>query len=204
MLRKVFFDGILAGLAVSLGGAVFMACNSRYVGAALFSVALYTVCCFGFYLYTGKIGYIVESHTKNDFLSLIVGLIGNAVGAVACGLAVAFASPAFREKAVSLAETKLAVGIGETFVKALFCGILMYISVWIYKEKKTPIGIFVCIPTFILSGFEHSVANMFYFSLGNSFTGMTALYVFIAVLGNTVGGILIPLLLKAGGKGEAK
>ena len=63
MLIREVVKGALAGLCVSIGGCVFLACDNKVVGAFLFSVALLTICYFGFSLYTGKIGYIVESHS---------------------------------------------------------------------------------------------------------------------------------------------
>ena len=44
MLRRDLIDGILAGMMVSFGGAVLLSCDSRYVGAGLFSIALLSIC----------------------------------------------------------------------------------------------------------------------------------------------------------------
>ena len=56
-----FIKAILAGAAISIGGIVFLSCDVKYVGAFLFSTGLVTVCMFGFNLYTGKIGYVLEN-----------------------------------------------------------------------------------------------------------------------------------------------
>ena len=73
----------------------------------------------------------------------------------------------------------------------------MYIAVNNHKkisgEIGKYIGIFLCVMVFILCGFEHSVANMYYFSAGSLWSFKTLLYVFIMVLGNSVGSILIAL-----------
>ena len=53
------------------------------------------------------------------------------------------------------------------------------------------VGIFMCVTVFILCGFEHCVANMFYFSVASAWTWKTLLYVLIMVLGNSVGSIII-------------
>ena len=57
---KTFISGIASGVMVGIGGAVYMSCESRYVGAVLFSVALLSICCLGLYLYTGKIGFFCK------------------------------------------------------------------------------------------------------------------------------------------------
>ena len=55
------------------------------------------------------------------------------------------------------------------------------------------IGVFMCVIVFILCGFEHCVANMFYFSIAGVWNGHTILYLLIMTLGNACGGVLIPL-----------
>ena len=39
MLKKTL-SGLSAGILITIGGSVFLACDSRYVGAVMFSVAL--------------------------------------------------------------------------------------------------------------------------------------------------------------------
>ena len=77
----------------------------------------------------------------------------------------------------------------------------MYMAVSIYKEKNSPLGILFCIPTFILCGFEHSIADMFYLSAGVAFTAeyilKALLFIALAICGNAVGAIFIALFDKA-------
>ena len=61
------------------------------------------------------------------------------------------------------------------------CGILMYIAVDIYKNKKSILGIFLAVPVFILSGFEHSIANVGYFSIANMFSIDVILFILISI-----------------------
>ena len=49
---------------------------------------------------------------------------------------------------------------------------------------------------FILSGYEHSIADMFYFSIADAWCAKAILYIVIISLGNLVGGSLIPLSQK--------
>ena len=55
---------------------------------------------------------------------------------------------------------------------------------------------------FILCGFEHCVANMFYFSVANVWSGRTFLYLIVMTLGNSCGGVIIPLCRKLRQKAE--
>ena len=52
---------ILSGLMICIGGTVYLSCialNIKPLGAFLFAAGLYTICVYGFNLYTGKVGYI--------------------------------------------------------------------------------------------------------------------------------------------------
>ena len=49
-----------AGLLISLGGTVYLTIENKIVGAFLFSIALFSICYFKCYLFTGKVGYISE------------------------------------------------------------------------------------------------------------------------------------------------
>ena len=60
-------------------------------------------------------------------------------------------------------------------------------------NKITMFRVF-CIPVFILSGFEHSIANMFYFAAAGSLSLNVILYILTVILGNSVGGIFFELL----------
>lgn len=190
-------NGILGGICIALGGGVFLACDNKYVGAALFCVALLTICWLGFGLYTGKIGTIVEKHDKDNVIVIITALVGNYISTLLFGLMLSPVFAAMKEKAAEICAAKLEQPWYGTLIRGIMCGILMYIAVTVYAKKKTPLGILFCIPVFILSGFEHSIADMFYFAIGGVFGAKYALFIVLVVLGNSIGGVLLPLLEKA-------
>lgn len=202
MLKNII-NGVFAGILISIGGAVYLACDNKYVGAVLFSVALYCICCQGYSLYTGKICYIPEKHTKQEFSILLTGLLGNVIATTACGYALAYAIPKLREAGFNACSLKLEQEMPQTFIRAFFCGVLIYLAVDIFKKQKTPLGILLCIPAFILSGFEHSVADMFYFAVSGMVSLKAFVFIWIVVLGNSLGGMLVPLLNSLGGKKDA-
>ena len=49
-IGKTFVSGILAGISIAIGGLVFLSVENRVIGAALFTVGLFSVCSFGVYL----------------------------------------------------------------------------------------------------------------------------------------------------------
>lgn len=195
-MLKTIFGAISAGIMIAIGGSVFLSCDSKYVGAVLFSVALLCICYLGYYLFTGKIGYLANDFSKKNILNLCVGLAVNLIVTFLLGMLISFAFPALSQKAYIMCTAKLEQTFLITFIRAIFCGVLMYTAVEIFKEKKTPLGIIFCIPVFILCGFEHSIADMFYFGVSGIFTAKILTFEMAAVLGNTVGGLALPLLSK--------
>ena len=90
------------------------------------------------------------------------------------------------------------------FILSIFCGILMYLAVNTYKEVKDIgkyLAVFLGVIVFILCGFEHCIANMYYFSVSSTWSLNTLLYLLVMILGNSLGGILIPLCNKVIKKG---
>lgn len=51
----------------------------------------------------------------------------------------------------------------------------------------------VPIMVFILSGFEHSIANMFFYSIADAWGVKAVAYIVVIAIGNLIGGALIPL-----------
>ena len=197
-MLKSFAESICAGILIAIGGSVFLACENRIAGAVLFSVALLCICYKGYYLYTGKVGYLVESHRAADITALLIGLFGNLVTACLLGSVIRYAVPGIGRAAETLCPGKLEQSFLQTLLRAMFCGVLMYLAVSIFRDKKTPIAILFGLPVFILSGFEHSIADMFYFGASGTVNGRVVFFVFTAVLGNSIGAVILPLLGLAG------
>ena len=195
MIQKTV-NGILAGICISIGGTVFLSCENRYVGAVLFSVALLCICYQGYALFTGKVGFLPEKHDKDAFSVLLLGLLGNLIGTVVCGYLVRYALPAVGEAASAACLKRLTQVLPATIIRGVFCGVLMYLAVAVFRDKKTPLGIFFCIPVFILCGFEHSIADMFYFAASGIVSAQAFLFILVVIVGNAIGGMLLPLLAK--------
>lgn len=195
---KMFLLAIGAGLAISIGGTVYLSVDNKIIGSLLFAVGLYAIVLNGLFLYTGKVGYLVVQSDKIEYLGLLaITWLGNLAGTWIGAVAVLNTRiQGIRENAVGICETKLADGPLSIFLLAIFCGILMYIAVDGFKEKENPLILFICVSVFILSGFEHCIANMFYFSIAGAWSLKTIVYLIIMTLGNSLGGVLIPSLKK--------
>ena len=195
-MKQGTIKGFLAGLCIAIGGSVFLSCEEKLVGAVFFCVALLTICMFGFALFTGKVGFLATSHTKTDIRDVLTSLLGNFIGCVFFGIAIRIGLSKLIPVAQTICDAKLTQNVGEAVIRAFFCGVLMFVAVWIYRTKNSISAIFFCVPAFILSGFEHSIANMFYFSVAGYFNTQSLIYIILIVLGNSLGGMFIPALLK--------
>ncbi len=197
---KTFIKSILAGIAISIGGVIYLSLDNHIVGSFLFSIGLFTIYTFGFYLYTGKVCSIVNEK-PSYLLTVLVVYLGNLAGTVGAGYV-------FRhtrlskvvDHTVEIVDGKLSDTLFSTFIMAFMCGILMYIAVTGFQKVKDSVGkhiaLIMPIMVFILSGYEHSIADMFYFSMANAWGAKAILYIIIISLGNLCGGCLIPLVQK--------
>jgi len=202
-----FLYSVLGGVCIGIGGTVFLSCENKVTGALLFCLGLFTICTFGFNLFTGKVGYVFEQPLPYTGFVLSVWL-GNLVGTGLVGYAVrATRIAGIAEKAEALCQAKLNDDLLSIFILSILCNILMFIAVDGFKnnphELGKYLGIFLGVSVFILCGFEHCVANMFYFSVANVWSAKTVLYLLVMSVGNAVGGVLIPLCRQLKQKAEA-
>ena len=191
-----FVLAVLAGIAIGIGGTVYLSMDNKTVGALMFTVGLYTICIHGLNLYTGKVGY-APNQPAAYLLDLLVIWAGNLAGTGMAALGVRQTRiSGIADKAAALCEVKLQDSMASLFLLAVFCGFLMFIAVDGYKQSGSPVILFLGVGAFILCGFEHCIADMFYFSVAGMWPGRAVAAVLVITLGNSVGGILIPLAKK--------
>ena len=195
---RIFLKAAAAGITIGIGGAVYLTLENKVIGAVLFGVGLYTIVLNGLFLYTGKVGYFISAKDKKAYiLQLIFTWLGNLAGTALAAAAIsATRIRNLGRTAEVLCKTKLADTPHSILILAVFCGILMYAAVDGFREKGNPLILFFCVTVFILCGFEHCIANMFYFSLAGSWSLRAVIYLLLMTLGNSVGGILLPLVKK--------
>ena len=199
---------VLAGLMISIGGTVYLSCVAKgytWLGAFLFAAGLYTICEYEFNLYTGKVGYIAFHFKDTAYIRLVVLiLIFNLLTTFLLGILIGTVFPLVRQEAEKLYTAKLTVPYWKSFVSGIFCGLLMFLSVDVWR-RGSKIGCFLYIPVFILSCFDHSVANSLYngIALGeNTFTAANVFFVLSVIAGNAAGGMIVPLLTREKNIGE--
>ncbi len=187
---------IIGGFLIGFGGTVYLNMDNKIVAAFLFGLGLFTIINFELNLYTGKIGYL----SKENWKEILLTLIGNFIGTNLFAFLVLQTRLAgkLKEAVAPAVELKLSDNLLSTFILAIFCGILMSIAVGTFKKLPNILGtlaVFLCVAVFILAGFEHCVANMFFFALSSS-PADYLLTLLVAIAGNSLGGIAFYRLTK--------
>lgn len=200
---KLFLNAILAGVSIGVAGTVFLRVPEPMLGSWLFGFGLLTIVVLGFKLFTGVIGYLgVQGRNMPRYaLECAIVWAGNLAGTALTAALVRSSRiyPSFAARVEGMVGEKLADCAGSVFVLSLFCGLLMYIAVDTFKKRdvEAPVRmavLFLCVVVFILSGFEHCIANMYYFAVSASFANSHA-WAWLALMtaGNAVGGMVLPL-----------
>ena len=217
MIKKLslsFIKGIGAGAAIAFGGFLYVLLShyidgelGKVLGSVAFSIGLFTVCFFSLHLYTGKIGLVYENKQEPAFYySLPIMLIGNAIGAFLIGYVCYFI---FKDSEIMLTANIVASNRTNLvdfnsylslMIKSLLCGVCVYLAVYSYNHLNNKIigtlllVFFVFV--FVYAGFQHCVANMFYFGFANHIKGETFINLTLCILFNSFGPIFPVLLLK--------
>lgn len=193
-----FIYAILAGVCIALGGVVYLGVENKVVGAFLFSTGLFIVLTLGFNLFTGKVGYLFQNDLKTYIPWLGLVYLGNLIGSIIVAELVRFTriGPKIQEAASLIVNTKLEDSYLSLFILGLLCNFFVVNAVHQYKNNPHEfgkyMGIFMSIMVFILAGFEHSIADMFYFHMAKAWSMHTVICLLVITLGNVAGGGIIP------------
>ena len=186
---------ILAGMMIALGGVVFLSVGGT-TGALLFSMGLLTILTLKLELFTGKAGLFATHEIKLGKLAEI--WCGNFFGtlAIATGLLFTPRGIVLAEKASEIVAIRVANGIFANFIYGILCGMLMFIAVKTFVVANgQPLYAIMPVAIFILCGFNHCIADMFYLHLG-CMQISDYLILIPTTIGNFVGCNLIPASLE--------
>ncbi len=195
-IMKMIALGILAGVYIGFGanlatkiGSMEAAGTSggQFLFGAVFSVGLMLVVIAGAELFTGNNMACFASAINGQatwgglLYNWVVVWLANFAGSLLLvyiiyyGMFWADASAAagisaMGAKALAIAKGKLTLSWSAAFLRAICCNWLVCLAVWMAFAAKDItgkiFGIFFPIMAFVSSGFEHSVANMFFIPMG--------------------------------------
>ena len=219
--------GVLAGIYIPLGANAATAVLSggtldsglaRILAGSVFSVGLMLVLIPGSELFTGNIlmtiGFIYRKYSFAKVLrNWLTVYFGNLLGAMIIVWLLFHSGLAMRLgnltdlgiTAVRIAEAKLELSFIEAVSRGILCNMLVCLAVIMSIASRTVtgkiFGIYFPIMIFVASGYEHSVANMYFLPIGlmlkgQFFTNFFSMFhnLIPVTIGNIIGGLLIVLL----------
>ncbi|MEG0842801.1 MAG: formate/nitrite transporter family protein [Romboutsia sp.] len=225
-LSKVscIYLGIFAGIYIAFGGLanILVAQTlgsidvglAKFMGASVFPVGLMLVVICGGELFTGNNLMTLAIFDKKITLMELLRnwtlvWIANLIGSLLLVLAVYYGNVINGDalaKIVSTAEAKCGLDISVMFFRAILCNMLVVLAVWMATASQDIISkIFSCwfpVMIFVLCGFEHSVANMFFIPMGmilgaDVTIAQCIINLVVVTIGNIVGGaIIVPFVYK--------
>ena len=205
-MLKQFVAAVAGGLMIALGGCVYLGAQynfltlqlttlDTYVGAFLFALAFICICMKGYGLFTDRVGYLADNLTGDEIKGTSMTLLGNAVATFVVGALVCYTMTAdLGAVALYMVVKKVGIAWYVTLLRAVLCGVLSYLAVSVYREKNSVLGIVFCVPAFVIAGFEHSVADMFYLAASGYRDWDGLMFLITVLVGNTVGCMLLPIL----------
>lgn len=211
---------IFAGVFIGFGSHGFLTVTqtlgnidvglSKFMGASVFPVGLMLVLMAGAELFTGNNLMIMALLDKKISLASlsknwIIVYTGNFIGSILLAYAIyksgLYDGESISKLVISVSEAKVSISFYEASIRGILCNMIVTLSVWFATAAKDVIGkifaIWFPIMLFVLSGFEHSIANMFFLPLGK-LLGLDTSWLDIWVknlipvtIGNVIGGGII-------------
>jgi formate/nitrite transporter len=220
---KTVLLGFMGGVYIALSALGNLIANftvgggaGKFIGAAVFPTGLMLVVLVGGSLFTGDcLGLLAftkgrvekTTYTRNLCAVWVGNFLGSIFIAYVSYFAGNYSTPEFASYVVGVAEHKVHLTFVEAVSSGFLCNVLVAIGVWFALAAKDLAGkilaIWFPIMLFILGGFQHVVANMYYVSIGKIL--MSTAYSpsqmgmhFLAVtIGNFLSGALfLPLIYK--------
>ena len=159
-MKNIFFLAIFAGILISLGGIAYLKVGGLS-GALLFAFGLTSVVNYKLPLFTGRAGFVKLN--ANGLTELIVTWLGNLVGCALIGTLVGGGDAVLRECSTAVISVRYCLGMTHVFFSGVLCGIIMTTAVK-FASKGNYIPLLLGVPLFIMCGFSHSIADLFYLS----------------------------------------
>ena len=179
----------LAGAFIALGCCLYISIPDKIIGAICFSMGLLGIRILGLNLFTGKTQFFLKRNSPYKPQDILMIFVDNCFG-VAFILFLTRWTPIYTA-AQTIGLAKNAIPIYTLFFNSIMCGILMTIATY----KDTPLWVSsLAVLAFIAAGFNHSVADTFYFIAMGGW--VAPLKILIIAFGNLIGGRLAALTIR--------
>lgn len=182
---KMIILGIFAGIFIGFAGIASTTASStignpsagKLVGALIFPAGIAMVLTAGSELFTGNMLIIISVlERKTTVLKMLRNwffvFIGNFIGAFFVAVCVIYGhipnlfGAGLAESVVNAGALRCNLSFGDSFIRGILCNILVCIAVWMSFAAKSVSGklmtSFWPVMVFVLCGFEHCVADMYF------------------------------------------
>ena len=153
----VLRSSVLAGVCIGIAGFGYLVTRD-IIGSVLFAFGLLTVVGYKLKLYTGTAGFI----QKGEVGTLLLILLGNIFGCLLVSLMARMSPFEIQASAQSVLEGRLAIGPLRGGALAIGCGFIMTTAVTFARQGNN-LPLLFGVPLFIVCGFPHCVADVFYY-----------------------------------------
>ena len=187
---------LAAGGAISLGGFANIHSQDPIVGSLFFCIGLFVILVWELNLYTGKL-----CNLTLEYKNLLLIYLGNFLGCFLFGtlLRIVSSSTLIDNMSTSL-QMRVESPWYISLIRGFLCNLCIFIAVRGYndldREWKKLLSLILGVSVFVLCRFEHCVADMFYITLCNAWNWKSLGFLMLVTIGNTIGGITIPIILK--------
>lgn len=156
------------------------------------------------WLYTGKVGFIIDNVLKCNikyFIDLVVCLFGNlfGIGIFSAIVKSTRSKVALENAANGIVAAKRTDGAWSIFALSMMCGFMIYFAVSGHANCEgdftKDIFIFLAVAVFILSGYEHCIANFSYYVYSETKWAEDIGSTLWMALGNTAGSVVLDFLV---------
>lgn len=188
-LARMIVLGMMAGMFIAFGGAISNTAVhdianvgiARTVAGVIFPVGLLMIILVGGELFTGNCLMIMATMNKRIKVSglirnLVVVYFANLIGSLIIDVLIFYSGNldytggALGAYTIKVALGKVNIAPGKAIVSGILCNFLVCMAILMATSSKDVIGkIFATwfpIFAFVIGGFEHIVANMFYIPTG--------------------------------------
>lgn len=180
---RIILKSILAGICIGIGAIAYMSVD-KLIAPFVFCIGLILIFKFKLHLYTGVVPY-VKSIKDVPYLATV--LIGNIIG---CCLMFVFPM----DLAEEIILNKVQQNYLQMIVSAILCNFLIFSAVEFNKVSNN-LGVIASVSTFVICGFNHSIANICFMISARYFELKSFILVILSILGNALGGILFRRLM---------
>jgi len=186
---KLLMLGVLAGFLIGMSAAttntaahaIVNVSVSRIICGLLFAFGLAIIMLLGAELFTGNCMILISVYERKATISSMLKnwmyvYFGNFIGALLLAISCArfgqlnYSDGGLAVYTIKVAASKCAMPTVNAIVMGIICNLLVCIGVLCSLSAKDTVGkilgAFMPVALFVICGFEHSVANMYYISAG--------------------------------------